>query len=398
VQRPFRGLKEIRKMPTAVELIDRATALIPILAQQAVIDEQQRRLSDETISRLKEVGVPRVMQPKRWGGYEMEPGVFAEIQMALGQGDLSTAWIAGVYAGHGYHVALFDERAQREVWSENEEALIASPYAPNGKAVPVAGGFKFSGRWQFSSGCTHSNWILLGGVSSEDPNDARVFLLPRKDYEIIDTWTVMGLEATGSHDIRVEDAFVPKYRTHKFRDGFLGRNPGNDVNAGPLYKVPHMQIFFRHLTSGSIGALQAMLDSFVAHSRQRVGRLGGQPTANHEAQMACARTASAIAEMRSTTQRNFATLMDYAQNNKRPSLRERFLFRFQSAEANDRCVSCAKQLFNLAGGSALYDAMPLQRIYRNMIAARQHAGNQLGFSGAAFGAYMLGLEIQDFML
>ena len=159
-----------------------------------------------------------------------------------------------------------------------------------------------------------------------------------------------------------------------------------------------MQIFFRHLTSGSIGALQAMLDAFVAHSRQRVGRLGGQPAANHEAQMACARTASAIAEMKSTTRRNFATLMDYAQNNRQPSLQERFLCRFQSAEANDRCVSCAKRLFDLAGGGALYDATPLQRIYRNLIAARQHAGNQLGFSGAAFGAYLMGLEVQDFML
>ena len=209
--------------------------MIAILAQRAVIDERRRRLSDETIAQLREIGIPRVMQPKRWGGYEMEPGVFAEIQMALGEGDLSAAWIAGVYAGHGYHVALFDERAQREVWNENEEALIASPYAPNGRAVPVAGGFKFSGRWQFSSGCLHSNWILLGGVSSEDQSDARVFLLPRKDYEIIDTWRVMGLEATGSHDILVEDVFVPEYRTHKFRDGFLGRNPGAEVNHGPLY-------------------------------------------------------------------------------------------------------------------------------------------------------------------
>jgi 3-hydroxy-9,10-secoandrosta-1,3,5(10)-triene-9,17-dione monooxygenase len=385
-------------MPTAEELVERAKSAIPLLAQRAVFDEQRRRLSDETISLLKEVGVPRVMQPRRWGGYEMEPGVFAEIQMALGQGDLSAAWIAGVYASHSFHVALFDEHAQREVWKENEEALIASPYAPHGRAVPVAGGFKLSGNWKFSSGCVHSDWILLGGVSTEDPSDVRVLLLPRRDYEIIDSWTAIGLEATGSHNIRVDDAFVPEYRTHKVRDGFLGRNPGNNLNGGPLYRVPHMQILFRHLTSGSIGALQAMLDNFVTHSRNRVGRLGDRSTANHEVQMAIARTASAIAEMKSTTHHNFATLMGYARNAKRPSLQERFLFRFQSAEACDRCVNCAKQLFDLAGGAALYDAMPLQRIYRNMIAARQHAGNQLGFLGAALGSYMLGLEVQDLLL
>jgi 3-hydroxy-9,10-secoandrosta-1,3,5(10)-triene-9,17-dione monooxygenase len=128
--------------------------------------------------------------------------------------------------------------------------LIASPYSP-GRAIPVEGGFRFSGRWRFSSGTDHCEWIFLGGLPMQADgtpapfDQARTFLLPRKDYEIVNTWKVVGLKGTGSQDIVVNDVFVPEYRTHKMSDVHSWSSPGHSVNPGALYLLPFWQVFQR---------------------------------------------------------------------------------------------------------------------------------------------------------
>ena len=124
--------------------------------------------------------------------------------------------------------------AQQEVWGEDNTTLVSSSYAPMGRAKPVEGGFVFSGRWSFSSGCDHAQWVFLGGlVMGEDGNpvDFRTFLLPRSDYEIDDVWDTIGLRGTGSNDIIVTDAFVPEHRTLSFMDTGRCSGPGQAVNT-----------------------------------------------------------------------------------------------------------------------------------------------------------------------
>src|SRR5690606_5927698 len=115
-----------------------------------------------------------------------------------------------------------------------------------GRAAPEPGGFRFSGKWKFSSGSVHCKWILLGGlVGDPAAKDYRTFLLPKSDYRIVDTWHVLGLKGTGSQDVVVEDVFVPEYRVHNLSDAYGGRSPGQVVNTGWLYNLSFPLVFGR---------------------------------------------------------------------------------------------------------------------------------------------------------
>ena len=262
---------------THEELIARAEALAPVLRERAEAANQMRRLPDETMADLKANGFFRVLQPKRFGGYELSPQTLFDLQITLGAACPSTAWVLGVVAVHSWQLALFDEQAQQEVWGEDTDVLISSSYMPVGKVKRVEGGFRFSGRWGFSSGSDHCDWAFLGGFVPVEsgPPDMRTFLIPRADYTLEDTWHVSGLKATGSKDVVIDDVFVPEHRTHKLIDGFRCKNPGNAVNDAPLFRLPFGQVFVRSVSTTIIGIAQGMLDAYTDLMRGRVSRATG---------------------------------------------------------------------------------------------------------------------------
>ncbi|MEI8299863.1 MAG: flavin-dependent monooxygenase, partial [Pseudomonadota bacterium] len=269
-------------VPSPAELVQRARDLIPALKARSKAANDARTLPAETIAEMQAAGLFRVLQPIRHGGYEYDPGVFSDIQMTLAQGCMSTAWVYGVLAVHPFQLALFDKRAQDEVWGEDAATLVSSSYQPVGQVERVDGGFTLSGRWGFSSGCEHGSWVLLGSMvhpaNPGEPPDWRTFLVPRKDYEIIRDWDVFGMQATGSHGIIVKKAFVPEYRTHRVADGFMGTSPGSSVNTAPLYRLPWAQVFVRAVSTASIGALQGALDAYNTIAASRVSTNTGQAT------------------------------------------------------------------------------------------------------------------------
>src|ERR1041385_5735097 len=265
------------KAPSAGEMIARTRAMIPKLRERAPQGERERRLPKNTIADMQAAGLFKVLQPKRWGGYELDILTYFETQMALGEGDMSVAWVYGVVGVHPWFVALLDDRAAKDIWGKDNSTLICSSLMPTGVAKPVDGGFRISGQWKYASGCEHCEWSFLGGTVEGSPNDRRVFAIPMRDYEIVDTWHVPGLKATGSHDIVIRDAFVPEYRSQKYSDNFRGVAPGFAVNTSPLYRLPFGQVFFRGVSTGAIGALQAMLDAYLDYGKKRVGRTSGIP-------------------------------------------------------------------------------------------------------------------------
>src|SRR5690242_6484354 len=198
----------------AADLLDRARSMAPALRERAFAAENARRVPEETMRELKQAGLFRALQPKAYGGFEIDPQVFLEIGMIIGSASPSTGWVYSVVGVHNWQLALMPKQAQDDVWGEDQDTLISSSYTPRGQIEIVDGGYRVNGRWSFSSGCDHSQWVILGGVATEPDGTIRrlCFLLPRSDYRIDDVWHVIGLRATGSNDIVVEDAFVPEYR------------------------------------------------------------------------------------------------------------------------------------------------------------------------------------------
>ena len=381
-------------------MIARARAMIPMLRERAPQGERERRLPKETIADMQAAGLFKVLQPRRWGGYELDILTYYEIQMALGEGDMSVAWVYGVVGVHPWFVALLDDRAAQDIWGRDDTTLICSSLMPAGVAKPVDGGFRISGRWKYASGCEHCEWTFLGGTVEGKPDDRRIFVIPNSDYEIVDTWHVPGLKGTGSHDIVVADAFVPEYRTQKYADNFRGHGPGLALNTSPLYRLPFGQVFFRGVSTGAIGALQGMLDAYLDYGKKRIGRATGTPASEDAVvQLLCAETAVAIDEMKTILHRNFKALEAYAARGEMPPLKQRVEYKFHNAVVAERCSLLAARLFKAAGTAGIAADLPFGRIMSDITVGRQHISNQFEQAGKSYGAFLFGIENnKDFVL
>lgn len=388
---------------TAEVLLQRARDMIPFLKEHAARTQLERQVPKETVTRMQEAGFFRVLQPRRWGGYEMDPQVFFEIQMALAEGCMSTAWIYGVIAVHNWQIALFDLKAQEDVWQKDTRVLIASSYMPVGKVEPVEGGFKLSGHWAFSSGCDHCDWAFLGGVvppSADNPEpDYRTFLLPKRDYKVMDTWHTFGLQGTGSNDIVVAEAFVPEYRTHRSLDGFQGTNPGIDSRVVPLYKIPFGQLFPRAVSSSTIGATQGAIDAYLKVASKRVGTNDGTKTAaDPQAQMAVARAQALVDQLKMKLSATFDQLMSDAREGRATDIGKRIQYRYESAAVPEACLNEVLELQKVCGGRAIFIDSPLQRFVLDILAGRAHVANNPYKFGCNYGGVQLGVENNDIFL
>jgi 3-hydroxy-9,10-secoandrosta-1,3,5(10)-triene-9,17-dione monooxygenase len=390
--------------PTAAEMINRARSMIPVLRARAPQGEKSRRIAKETIAEMQTAGLFRVLQPKRWGGYELPIGTYFDIEMALAEGDMSVAWVYGVVGTHPWGLSLFDDRAANDVWGNDPSTLISSSLMPSGAATPEQGGYRLKGHWRYSSGSEHCDWAFLGatiGGAAGGYADRCFFLVPHTDYEIVDTWHVSGLKGTGSQDIDIKDAFVPAHRMLRMSDVFRGNAPGLADNNAPLYRLPWGQVFFRGVGVASIGALQGMLDIFLEYGKSRVNRMfGTKAFEDPTVQLVCAEVAIGLDEMKTILHRNLRILEGYAERGQVPSYAERINFKFHSATAADRCVTLATKLFRIAGAAGIYAGTPFGRILADISAARQHISNQYETIGRNAGIAMLGgaEDIRDFSL
>ena len=375
-------------------LVDRARAMLPALRERAASCESECKVPDATIADFQEAGFFKILQPRRWGGYELDPQSFYAVQMTLAEACMSSAWVLGVVAVHNWQLALFDPQAQADVWSDDPTILISSSYMPRAEVTPVEGGYRISGRWGFSSGVDHCQWAFLGGLVPDPEGgapDYRTFLVPRTDFEIDYVWDTMGLRGTGSQDVVVKDAFVPAYRTHRSKDGFATTSPGLKVNDAPLYKLPFGQIFVRAVSSSSIGALQGALDAFRAYGAERVSSNDFSKTANDpDAQAVIAETAAAIDEMKVVLLRNFDVLMAQAAAGCEYDLEQRLLFRHQSGHVLDRCAGLISRMFYSSGAQGIYRSSPLVRAFVDIHSGRTHIANNPGSVRRNLGGFMLG--------
>ena len=384
----------------AQALADRARALIPALQERSAQAVAECCLPAQTIRDMQDAGFFRVFQPRRYGGLELDPQAFFDIQMTLAEGCMSTGWVYGVIGVHPFQLSLFDAQAQEDVWGKNAQTLVASSYQPVGKVERVEGGFLLTGRWGFSSGCDHCDWVFLGAlIPPATPGDSlemRTFLLPRCDYKIVHDWTVFGLQATGSHGIVVDKAFVPEYRTHRAIDGFAGTNPGYAVNAAPVYRLPWAQVFVRAVSTAAIGALQGALDAFKAVAAKRVSTNTGRASkVDPSVLYAAARTQSAVFEMKTVLAHNFDMMLRRVRAGGEIPLEDRVRFRFESSQVVRRCADLCDELMPLLGGRAIYMDSPIVRYWLDINAARAHVANDPVLIGVPLGAMYLGESVQE---
>lgn len=381
-------------LPTEADLVARAAAMIPALRERAAQGDRECRLPEATIRDFQDAGFFRILQPRRYGGYEMDPQTFYAVQMKVAEGCMSSAWVLGVVAVHNWQLALFDPQAQEDVWKDDSATLIASSYMPKGKATPVDGGYRVTGHWGFSSGIDHCEWAFLGGLLNDPETgqpDFVTFLIPREDFTILPIWNTIGLGATGSHDVTVTDAYVPAYRVHRSKDGFAVTSPGLKANDAPLFRLPFGQIFVRAVSSSSIGALQGALDLFREAGARRISHNDASSAAQDPATLELiAETASAIDEMKAVLFRNFDDLMAVARAGGHADVNTRLHYRYQSALVSGRCADLIGKIFHASGAEGIFRDRPISRIFCDINAGRTHVANIPAKLGRNFGNVLLG--------
>jgi 3-hydroxy-9,10-secoandrosta-1,3,5(10)-triene-9,17-dione monooxygenase len=381
------------------QVVEAVRELLPVFRERAQETEDARRVSGESIKALEATGFFRLLQPARYGGLESHPVDFYTAVRLISSACGSTGWVASVLGCHPWQLGLFDDRAQREVWEPDSDTRISSSYAPMGRAKPVDGGFTFSGRWSFSSGCDHATWVFVGGlVLGEDgtPVDFRTFLLPRKDYQIDDVWDTIGLRGTGSNDIIVDEVFVPEYRTLSFMDTGRCVCPGQQVNTGPLYRLPFASVFSCSIAVPVIGMAAGAYDAYVSYTRERVrASTGGKAAEDSFNQLRIAEAASKIDAAVLQIERNINEEMALATAGEKIPFPLRMRVRRDQVNATSAAISAVDRLFESAGGRALKVGTPIQRFWRDAHAGRVHAINDPEKALAMFGQAELGLRVQD---
>lgn len=337
--------------------------------------EKQMRL-------LVETGLFRIFQAKEFDGYEGSLRDFIEAVLQVGHYSPSAAWIAGVVGVHPWEFSLVNRQLQEEVWGEDPDTLIASPYAPFGRGRPVEDGVVFNGRWPYSTGTDHCDWIVLGGLLTDENGDVgaepqlRHFVLPRGDYEIVeDSWHVVGLQGTGSRDIIVRDAFIPEHRVIDPAGMFDGTTAKGLGRTCRTYYASFGVVFSLAIASGTVGIAEGALQAFTDYTRDRISVLGLR-VAKDPFQLAALGAAKAdIASAREALLGAADSIHAILETHDCLTLDERLSVRANQVRAARRAVDAVDQLFNHAGAGSLNLEHPLQQFWRDLHAGMNHICN-----------------------
>ncbi len=382
-------------------VLDRVTDIADQLREQAWEAEQLGQLPDATVKSMKAIGSIRLLQPKAYGGLQVHPREFAETVMATAALDPAAGWINGVVGVHPYQLAYADPRVADEVWAQDIDTWVASPYAPQGVAKPVDGGYVFNGRWQFSSGTDACDWIILGAMIGDAdgkplmPPQMLHMILPRKDYEIVpDSWNVVGLRGTGSKDVIVKDAFVPSYRTMdalEVMDGTAQRKAGMTET---LYLMPWSTMFPLGISSAVIGIAEGALGAHLDYQRERVNSSGVAVKDDPYVMYAIGEAAADINAARQELLANADKIYDMVDAGKEVSFEDRAAGRRTQVRAVWRAVSAVDEIFGRSGGNAMRMDKPLQRYWRDAHTGLAHAIHVPGTVYHASALSSLGVDPQ----
>ncbi|WP_038934683.1 acyl-CoA dehydrogenase family protein [Bradyrhizobium japonicum] len=385
-------------------MIARTRALVPRLRERAARTEELRHLPTETEKDLHDAGLFRMLQPKRIGGAELDYVALVDCAELLGMADASVAWNLANLASHHWMLGMFAQKAQDLVWDRDPDALIASSFIfPAGRATRVEGGYRLHGSWPFSSGVASCEWNMLASVVySDDEADGieyRIFLLPKGDYKVLDTWNVAGLRGTGSCDVEVRDAFVPDYMTVAVGDLAGGPTPGSKVNPNPLYALPVFSLFPYVLSGVALGNAQVCLDDYSEVARHRISTYNRAKLSDFQStQIKIAEASAKIDAARLIMRSACVNAMEDARRGRIPDMATKTRYRRDGAFSVNLCTDAVSMLFAASGARGLFTTGVLQRQFRDAHAINSHLAFNFDAAGTNYGRVALGLPSENLTL
>jgi alkylation response protein AidB-like acyl-CoA dehydrogenase len=361
--------------------------------------EELRTLPHDAVATLRELGLFWLKTPAELGGTPLPPVEFSEVIEELAYIDTSTAWAAMIGAGcNGLAGGWLPAAGARRIFGDSADAapagtrgnrlpVLAGQLAPRGTGTPVTGGYLVHGRWGFSSGIVHADWLIgafkserapaaggggaAGGAGAEDEAASTgigamiVFAIPKAEAEVIDNWHVAGLQGTGSLDFSVDGIFVPAELTYE-----LG-SPA--VRGGDLFRLGMPAFVSNEVPPLAIGLARRAIDD-VTELAAHTARFPGGPTVSERAVFhhALGRAEVRVRAARAVHREAMAVAFASAVADGAPSEEQQLAVTTASVHAVETCADVVSELFKFGGGRALALTNPMQRHLRNVLSARQH--------------------------
>ena len=365
-----------REVATVVDFDYKAAvrSILPRLAATTHESDRLRRLSDDAANALRESGLARMITPRQFGGYELSPSHHIRACADIANVCSASSWVLMVCVAHDYIIGRFPEECQREVYEGDADNLVAGSLAPQGTIERVEGGWRFTGRWQFGSGCDHSPWFILGArAANAGPDDYIIHhvMVPRADVVLDDTWHTLGMRGTGSKDIVVTDAFVPAHRVMPTTPTFLGLSPHAKA---PTYRLSVYSGLPAMLSGSVLGMAEAGLKAFVEATSTRTTAYGVAKGKNPVMQKRVAESTAEVTAARRLLEDmcdRFDALM--AADQAPMSQQDRIQMRWDAAFVVELSRRAIERLFAAAGAHGLYEGNAVYRAFRDINTACHHA-------------------------
>ena len=382
--------RDLIAIPTSEELVARAAAMVPQLRARADEIEKARKVPSDVIEMFKEAGFFRILQPKRHGGWEMNPIVFMRVLNELGRGCCASAWNLMILGVHNWEFGIMNPRAADEVWGEDNQTIIASSYAPTGELTKVEGGWRLKGKWPTSSGTDHGKWAFIGALERNEqgiPIDRHALLVKREDYEVIDDWFTFGLAGTGSKSLMIKDAFVPDHLAHSMVDYKLDDRPTN-------YLFPFAMIFYSSVSAVILGFAQGAIDVFIEQMKVRTDN--GSGAATRLSPYVKDRLANAVSKVRSCRARMeqmMAHCTEIVERRELVSVDDRIHYMLDMARIGRESEEAVLTIYKCTGARGLFSSNPIQRYLRDVLAGANHITQDADNNAGALGGYLLSGEL-----
>ncbi|MET0277890.1 MAG: acyl-CoA dehydrogenase family protein [Pseudorhodoplanes sp.] len=387
--------------PDFTDIIARIRKLAPEIGARALSAEKARRVPAETMDSLRDAGIFRTMQPRRFGGYEYGPAELAQIGFELGRACGSTGWCGTLAVCFGWKIAFFPLEAQQEVW-DNTDNLLAVAYLPSPKVEMVDGGIKLGGTWPWASGIDSATWLILAALlpGKDGPPTPAWCLVPVRDVVVDhDSWNVSGLQGTGSKTVHIKDPiFVPSHRVLPLPAVFAGKVPGLQVPDNDQARYGYPTFGPTALVSPIVGMAQGAIDAFTETARdaRRMARPGVFEKVAEQPliQSLIGRTAAQIDAARTLMVTSLREGQEIVRDGGTLEIEQRVRIRRNHGFAARTSSDVVNELFQKSGAAAADEKNPVQRFWRDANAAALHASLDWDTLSALYGTQQLGLQPQ----
>jgi alkylation response protein AidB-like acyl-CoA dehydrogenase len=368
----------------AARLLEATRSLAPVIAARAPEIESGRRLPLDLVKELRAAGFFRMLLPRSHGGIELDYPTSIDVLAALAAADGAVGWTVMIGSESPTLLGLLSRESFDAIYAGGPDVIIAGAFAPQGRATPVDGGYRVTGRWGFASGCQHADW-LFGHCVVEDgaePPTLRCMLAPAREWTIHDTWRTSGLRGTGSHDIEASALFVPAARAFQL----FGGAPNV---AGALFQGPLPQASL-HIAAVALGIGEGAHADLVAFGATKKKRLYAASSVNDQQlfQYRVGRAQADLLAARAFLQQRAAELWSHARAGAVP-LEFTMRVLLTSAWVAETSAAVVDTCYTAAGSSALYESSSLQRRLRDIHTLTQHASLQENVFATA-GAALIG--------